>query len=237
MTPPNAPAVPVIVIGAHGRLGAFARDLLSASPEFDLVGEYDSGDAWLEQAGRVGAQLAFEATRAGLGAEHATALLDAGLRPVIATSGVTLEQNAALDAHARELGLGGLVVPNLSLGIMLLERACREFAAHLPDASILEEHRPEKVDAPSATALELARAVAAARGSTADADHAEVPIESVREAGRYAHHEVRLGAPGERLTLRHDMLGPEAFGPGILSSLRYARTATGMARGLAAALA
>jgi hypothetical protein len=38
------------------------------------------------------------------------------------------------------------------------------------------------------------------------------------------------------LTLRHDMLGPEAFGPGLLAACRFAAQATGIARGIGAAL-
>ena len=41
-----------------------------------------------------------------------------------------------------------------------------------------------------------------------------------------------FGAPGEVLTLRHDMSGPEAFGTGILASLRHVATANGVGRGL-----
>ena len=54
-------------------------------------------------------------------------------------------------------------------------------------------------------------------------------------SGLYAHQEVLLGQAGETLTLRHDMSGPEAFGPGILRALRYAATARGVARGIEAA--
>jgi len=48
----------------------------------------------------------------------------------------------------------------------------------------------------------------------------------------YSHQEVLFGAAGETLTLRHDMHGPSAFGPGILAALRYASVATGVARGI-----
>jgi 4-hydroxy-tetrahydrodipicolinate reductase len=47
---------------------------------------------------------------------------------------------------------------------------------------------------------------------------------------------VVFGAAGETLTLRHDMLGPEAFGPGIVAAVRFAARAAGVSHGLAAAL-
>ena len=226
-------ALRVAVLGARGRLGAFACAQLRASDQFELVGEFDSDDDWAAALPACRAQVGLEATRAGLGALHGLALLEAGVRPVIATSGVSLDQQAELDRAAREHDLGGLIVPNLSLGILLLERACRSFAAQLPAIEILEEHHEHKLDAPSGTALELARAVVEARGPQA---RGEVPIESRREAGRYAHHEVRFSGPGEQLTVRHDMQGPEAFGPGLLAALRYASVAVGVRRGLSHAL-
>lgn len=227
--------VRVALIGARGRLGSFAAGVLRAHAEFELVGEFSSQDAWPELLPDLGVDVAFEATRAGLGAAHGQALLAAGVRPVIATSGLSPAQGEALDHTARELGLGGLIVPNLSLGIVLLERACRDWAAHFPGIEILEEHHERKLDAPSGTALELARALTEARAGGPDQQR-EIPIESRREAGRYAHHEVRFAAPGEQLTVRHDMRGPEAFEPGLLAALRFARTALGVPRGLAHAL-
>jgi len=214
-TEPLPVVVPVAVIGARGRLGSFACRLLRASPAFALVGEFDSTSDWGADLARSGAVVALEATRAGLGSEHAQRLLRAGVRPVIATSGVDLEQGAALDREAREL-----------------ERACRDLAPHLPRVALREEHHPGKVDAPSGTALELRRALAEARDEAPEA----LAIESLRTEGRYAHHEVVLSGPGESLTLRHDMHGPEAFAPGLERALLYARTAVGIQRGLAHAL-
>jgi 4-hydroxy-tetrahydrodipicolinate reductase len=240
----SAARLAVAIVGARGRLGSFAASLLEGRPEFELAGSFDAGDDWPVSIRRCGARVALEATVAGQGYEHGMLLLQAGVRPVIATSGVTPEQCHALDARARELGLGGLVVPNFSLGSLLLQRFAAEAARHFPDAEIVELHHERKADAPSGTAAETARRIASARASTPLAPrrsneppergglHADVPVHSVRLPGLYAHQEVLFGAPGELLTLRHDMSGPAAFGPGILAGLRYAATATGIARGL-----
>ncbi len=225
-------AIPVAVVGARGRLGALACGLIEADAGLELVAAFDRDDDWRAAISASGAAVAFEATRAGLGFEHGLALLEAGLRPVIGTSGVELEQNARLDERARALVLGGVLVPNFSLGIALLRRVVAELAPRFAGAEIVELHHERKLDAPSATAAELARTIAAARGAPEGA----VPIHSVRLPGLYAHHEVQLGAPGERLTLRHDMSGPEAFAPGIAAALRYAAGAEGVGRGIELAL-
>jgi 4-hydroxy-tetrahydrodipicolinate reductase len=58
----------------------------------------------------------------------------------------------------------------------------------------------------------------------------------VRLPGLYAHQVVLFGAPGELYTLRHDMSGPEAFGPGILAGLDYVARASGVQLGIDVAL-
>jgi len=238
----------VAVIGVRGRLGGFAAALLAGRDDFDLVGGYDREDDWRRDVAESGALVALEATVAGRGCAHGLALLDAGVRPVIGTSGVSLEECERLDRRSRELGLGGLVVPNFSLGALLLQRFAEQGVRHFPDAEIIELHHERKADAPSGTAAQTARRIAAARSQPPRTPrraeeprdrggfHADVPVHSVRLPGFYAHQEVLLGAPGETLSLRHDMLGPEAFAAGILAALRYAAAASGVACGLEHAL-
>lgn len=221
----------VAIVGADGRLGRFACELLERSSEFELVARIGRERDLAVEVRAARADLAIEATRAGLGHAHARLLLDCGVRPLVATSGVSTEENDDLDRHARALGLGGLVVPNFSLGSWLLQRLCVEAAAWFERAEIVELHHDKKRDAPSGTALETAR-----RMRAAGAARREIPIHSVRLPGLYAHQEVLFGAPGEWLTLRHDMSGPEAFGPGLLAGLRYVARAEGVARGLDPAL-
>jgi 4-hydroxy-tetrahydrodipicolinate reductase len=227
----NPARLPVAVVGAHGRLGALACEAIAAAGDLELVARLDSKDT-LEQALRAsGARLVFECTRAGLGYEHARRILALGLRPVVGTSGVSLEETRALDLQARALELGGIVVPNFSVGMWLLQRAALDAARHFPRCEIIEMHHEKKLDAPSGTALDTAERLRALR-----ADGEAPPIHSVRLPGLYAHQLVIFGSSGESYTLRHDMSGPAAFGPGILAALRYAASARGVARGLDAAL-
>jgi len=220
----------VAVVGAAGRMGRFACGLLEESPEFALVARIVRGDSLAHVLAESGAVVALDVTVAGLGAEHGRVMLDAGVRPVIGTSGVAPDEVRALDEHARARGLGGLVVPNFSLGMACLNRAAELVARHFESIHVLELHHERKRDAPSASARATAARLARARGG------ASVPIQSVRSPGLYAHQEVLLGRAGETLTLRHDMQGPEAFGPGILAALRHALRARGVALGLEVAL-
>jgi 4-hydroxy-tetrahydrodipicolinate reductase len=221
----------IAVVGARGRLGALACEVIASAGDLELVARLSSRDRLEEELPRSGARVVLECTRAGLGYEHARRILELGLRPVVGTSGVGIEETRALDQLARARGLGGLVVPNFSLGMWLLQRAAEEAVRHFPQCEIVELHHEKKLDAPSGTALDTAERLRAQR-----ADAKAPPIHSVRLPGLYAHQLVIFGSAGESYTLRHDMSGPAAFGPGILAALRYAATAQGVARGLDAAL-
>ncbi len=59
-----------------------------------------------------------------------------------------------------------------------------------------------------------------------------VPIHSVRLPGFVAHQEVLFGGAGETLTIRHDSLSRESFGPGIVLAVRNVRRQTGCTIGL-----
>lgn len=213
----------VCVLGAGGRMGRFACALLGRSAGFELAGRAES-EAEIEAALR-GATLGLDFTVAGLGAAHGRRLLEAGVRPVIGTSGVDEGELAELDALARARGLGGRVVPNFSLGAWFLARMAHEAGGLFARLEIVETHHEKKRDAPSGTAAALARELERDTGE-------QVPVHSLRLPGAYAEHAVHCGAPGETLELRHAMSGPEAFAPGILFALELAATDEGVRLGL-----
>ena len=83
------------------------------------------------------------------------------------------------------------------------------------DVDIIESHHEAKIDAPSGTALALARMLAQEGQFLRNQSEEEplpgtrggevggVGIHSVRMMGRSAHHEVVFGTAGQTLTLRH----------------------------------
>lgn len=245
----SGPRIKVAVIGARGRLGSFACRLFESSRAFELVGAWERSDDWIRAAPSSGARVVFEATRAGQGFAHGQALLELGLRPVIATSGVSPDEVQALDSLARQRDLGGIVVPNFSLGAWLMQRAAELFAPHFAQAEIVEAHHTRKADAPSGTALDTARRIARSRAGAgaaafsavaSDAARGEVrdgvALHSLRIEGVYARQEVLFSGPGEVLAVRHEMGGPEAFAPGIERAMHFAAECRGMHLGIGAAL-
>jgi len=223
----------VVVLGAGGKLGRFACQLLDEDPAFEVVARARSHDDLAAVLDAARPDVVFESTVAGLGARHAQLALEHGVRPLVATSGVTPAESAALDDLARERGLGGLYAPNLSRGMWLMQRMVEEAARHVAACEIVEMHHDRKRDAPSGTAADTARRVRAVRAEVDPASAGrDVPIHSVRLPGILAHQEVLFGAPGELLTLRHDALSSEAYGPGIRAGLRYVSSAVGFPTGI-----
>lgn len=241
----SAAPIAVAVIGAAGRLGQFACRVFEGDARWRLVARYERSDPWPQMLGASGAQIAFEATRAGSGFEHGRRILAAGVRPLIATSGVSVEEVGELDRLARERGLGGLVVPNFSVGAWLLQRAAELAAAHFEQVELLEAHHPRKADAPSGTALECARRISRARAASGAAPFGAQPsaaargevrdgiaIHALRLPGVYARQEAHFASAGELFVLRHEMSGPEAFGPGIALAALHCARCSGVGLGL-----
>jgi 4-hydroxy-tetrahydrodipicolinate reductase len=131
-----------------------------------------------------------------------------------------------------------LVVPNFSVGAVLMMRFAAVAAPFFESAEVIELHHAGKADAPSGTAGRTAAMISSARSAagagpmpdaTATATAAagargavvdDVHVHSVRLAGLVAHQEVLLGGHGEVLTIRHDSLDRASFMPGVLVAVR-----------------
>jgi 4-hydroxy-tetrahydrodipicolinate reductase len=169
---------------------------------------------------------------------------------VIGTTGLFDEDFAEIDAAAREVGVG-VATGNFSLTAALLQHLGRIAARHVRSFEIIEQGAAAKPDVPSGTARELAELLARERGPLAPgaaveligppeargAAIADVPVHSIRLPGTSPTVEVVFGAPGERLTIRHEEQGDAAiFVDGTLLAARRVQALAGLVRGLDALL-
>ncbi len=155
-----------------------------------------------------------------------------GVGLVIGSTGLNDGDLQQLDALSKEHGVGIIVAPNFALGAVLLMHLARRAAPFFEYADIIEMHHEAKIDAPSGTALSIARAIAQegkfkrnvpekeTLAGTRGGDHNGVSVHSVRMAGRSAHHEVIFGTAGQTLSLRHDTLSRDCYMPGVLKAVR-----------------
>jgi len=186
-------------------------------------------------------------TRADAAHANALAALDAGVSPVIGTTGMSAEQVEEIGARAAERGVGAFLAPNFALGAVLMMVFARQAARFFPEVEIIELHHERKVDAPSGTALRTAQLIlenrgertvarpsaedfklAGARGGELDG----IRIHSVRLPGHVAHQEVIFGGLGQTLTIRHDSIDRSSFMPGVLLACKRVRSQSGLVVGL-----
>lgn len=167
----------------------------------------------------------------------------AGKPLLIGTTGFAPQPTEAeLAGASREIAL--LVAPNTSLGVTLLSELVRTAARALPpqfDIEILERHHHMKRDAPSGTALALARCAAEGRGlppaeaitnvncvRTGPRRQGEIGFAVLRGGDVVGEHEVWFAGPGERLALSHQATDRAIFARGALrAALWLARQPAG----------
>jgi 4-hydroxy-tetrahydrodipicolinate reductase len=165
--------------------------------------------------------------------------IERGLTAIVGTSGFDAARLAEVDGMlAGRPGARAMVVPNFSVGAVLMMRFAAQAAPFFESAEVIELHHAGKADAPSGTSSRTAAMISEARSTAglgpppdatvSAADGARgtevdgVHVHSVRLAGLVAHQEVLLGGHGEVLTIRHDSLDRASFMPGVLMAIRGA---------------
>ncbi len=231
----------VVVIGAYGKMGRISCQTLKANPEFKLLAELGRGDSLSAALQQHQPDIVLDFTRPECVFEHALQAIEHQVRPVIGTSGLTLEQIEQLTARCLQQQLGAMVVPNFSIGAILMMRFAAQAAQYLPAVEIVELHHGEKVDAPSGTARKTAECLSesvtlAPIDSPNALSYKGVPIHSVRLPGLFAHQAVRCHAKAETLTIKHDAHSRESMMPGVVLSLQRVMQLSSLEYGLASAL-
>jgi 4-hydroxy-tetrahydrodipicolinate reductase len=234
------------VFGSRGRMGAEVCRAVDSAPDLELAAALDLGD---DRAPAEAAEVMVDFTHPDAVMDNISWCIDHGIHAVVGTTGFTDELLSRLRATlADHAGVGVLIAPNFSIGAVLMMRFAEQAAAFYESAEIIELHHPGKADAPSGTAANTARRIAAARhaaalGAPPDATVQELPgargaqvdgirVHGLRLRGLVAHQEVLFGAEGETLTIRHDSLDRVSFMPGVLAAVRAISARPGLTVGI-----
>jgi 4-hydroxy-tetrahydrodipicolinate reductase len=193
-------------------------------------------------------QVLIEFTTAEATAGLARAAAGAGAALVSGTTGLGADADAALAAAARAVAV--VHAPNMSRGVALLAELAARAAMALPDfdVEIEERHHRLKADAPSGTALALARVVARARGVGEEAyrhgragrgvrSPEEIGLHALRGGDWVGEHTIFLAGAGETIELRHRAESRTAFVSGALAAAAFAAGAPPGRYGMAEVLA
>ena len=219
----------VVVAGAAGRMGRLVVPFLAAADGVDVVGTLVRGSDASAELARARPDVLVDFSLAPASREIAPLAAERGISPVVGTSGLSEADVGTLRAACARHGVGGLLVPNFSVGAVLQMRQAAELARHLRLAALREVHHPGKKDSPSGTALATLRRIREAGGG-------EVTIESTRREGALAEQDVVFAGDGEEVALRHVVSDRRAYLPGVLLAVRRVRALQGLHVGLDALL-
>ena len=252
----------VLVCGAAGRMGQHVAQAVVAEPDLQLVGLCDLSNIPDDIAQSVpdivcGSNLAavinesspevmVDFTDASAGTDNILLAIDAGVSPVVGTTGFSPRDLEEIDTRSRVAGVGAFIAPNFALGAVMLMQMCETAGPFFDHIEIIELHHDKKIDAPSGTALHTAQGIIDARGKDAakvptdtftlegvrGGDYKGIKLHSVRLPGLVAHQEVMFGALGQTLTIRHDSTSRDSFMPGVILAVRRVRALEGIVIGL-----
>jgi 4-hydroxy-tetrahydrodipicolinate reductase len=226
--------IKVGVLGAKGRMGSEVCRAVEAADGMELAAAVDVGD---ERDSLTECDVIVDFTHPGAVMDNLRWCLSRGSNVVVGTSGFDEARLASVAGWLDDAPLArALIVPNFSIGAVLMMSFAEKAARFFESAEVIEMHHATKADAPSGTATRTASLIAAARdaaglGPVPDATVSEVDgargavmdgvrVHSVRLAGLLAHQEVMLGGHGEILTIRHDSMDRSSFMPGVLLAVR-----------------
>lgn len=223
------------IAGITGRMGQLLADEAKAAGA-TVTGGTDINNPDLTPIAEA-SDVIVDFTNAAATRRHAEIMAAHGKAWVLGTTGLTLEDEAAVTATAGKIPV--VYAANFSTGVNLVLALSERMAAALPadgyDAEIIEMHHRQKVDAPSGTAVAMGRAVAKGRG---------IVLEDNMESGRHGHtgarktgaigfaalrggqvvgeHSLIFAAGSEQIVLTHRAFDRRSFATGAIRAAFWA---------------
>ena len=234
----------IAISGANGRMGRAVFDLVKESENHSViygVDTYPYGDLpYPIYSSFDGVDLAVDVIIDFSSPLALDGLLDYAIRTntkvVLATTGYTDEQYRRIKYASEQVAI--FHSANMSLGVSLLGRISKESAKFLGDdfdIEIVESHHSKKIDAPSGTALSLAKGINSVKDKSMDLvfgrdnfskrrEQKEIGIHSIRGGSISGIHEVLFLGNGECVKLAHQAESKDIFVRGALRSAEFLMT-------------
>ncbi|WP_257161269.1 4-hydroxy-tetrahydrodipicolinate reductase [Corynebacterium cystitidis] len=240
--------IKVGVLGAKGRVGSAVVAGIKVADDLELVAEIDVDDS-LTALVDVGAEVIVDFTTPNVVMDNLEFCVSNGIHAVVGTTGFDEERydkvRGWLDNNPE---VGVLIAPNFAISAVLAMAFAKQAAPFFESAEVVEYHHPNKLDAPSGTAVKTAQGIAQARrdaGMAAMPDATEqalegsrgadvdgVKVHAVRMTGMVAHEDIVFGTKDQTLTIRQDSYGRASFVPGVLTGVRNVQAHKGLTIGL-----
>lgn len=211
-----------ILLVGHGKMGQLVGELAGQygcevagviDPASPRHGGAADAECW------AGVDVAIDFSTADSVVTNTSALARRGISLVVGTTGWGPHE-AALRQVIADSGVGIVVAPNFSTGVVLFEaivaRAAKLFAPQADFGAFLHEaHHAAKKDAPSGTALLLKRSMEQAGFPR------PIDVAATRAGFIPGTHTIGFDGPAETITLTHAARDRTAFARGALAAARW----------------
>jgi 4-hydroxy-tetrahydrodipicolinate reductase len=232
-------AIKVSVVGATGRMGALALEVIDREDRFELHSALSSRSDLSEI---IGADVIFDVTKLEVSQRVVNFAIEHNIPVLVGTSGWSAAHVSTIADAVRDHAATVVIVPNFSIGSMLATKFAAEAAKFFESIEIVEAHHQHKVDSPSGTAIRTAELIAGARGDAPVVIGAGqeargklvegIPVHSLRLSGVSAKQDVYLGGQSELLTISHETTSVAAYANGISMALIFTAANPGLHIGL-----
>jgi len=244
----------IAVFGICGRMGVSITGELLKEKDLELVGGFDKFNvgedigkiigtaevgkkiyATYDEIKKLNPELIIDFTGTDIVYQTINWAIDNGIDILVGTTGLQKEELASIKRKASGLKSKIFIVPNFSIGAVIMIKISGMLAKYFDNCEIIELHHDKKKDAPSGTSIFTAEQIyrsrifnrdrlkkdesetlKAARGAFSDGIH----IHSIRLPGVLAHQEVIFGTVGQTLTIKHDTIDRLSFYPGVILAIR-----------------
>ena len=248
--------VNVIVAGAAGRMGKRIIGIINETDDITLSGAFEHAESPFvgHDAGQIAGtgesgvkihgsldevidsgdvMIDFTVPKATV--ENLDKAASAGIAAVIGTTGFSGEELKEINRIAGKMRC--VLAPNMSVGVNVMFKVAAEMAEILGrdyDIEVFEAHHRLKKDAPSGTAVGLAKRLAEATGRDFDKTAVysrkgiigertdeEIGIQTIRAGDITGDHTVLFGGTGERLELTHRAHNRDNFARGAVRAAKW----------------
>src|SRR5690348_14213564 len=146
-------------------MGTAVCQTVDATDDLELVAMIDQGDG-LYSTTDAGAEVVVDFTTPDVVMDNLHWCIDQGINVVVGTTGFTEHRLERVRTWlSRKPDVGVVIAPNFALGAVLMMEFAERAARLFPSVEIVEQHHPQKLDAPSGTAVQTAAVIGAARAA------------------------------------------------------------------------
>ena len=172
--------------------------------------------------------------------------LESGINCITGTTGFSYEQLDKIKKITEEKNLTTLIIPNFSIGAVLMMMFSEKAGKYFDNVEIIEMHHEKKKDSPSGTAIKTAEMISKnnnkfnfnlpesfetvenVRGGHIN----NINIHSIRMPGFVATQEVLFGGTGQVFVIKHQTINRTAYMDGVILAIKKSLELNGYIYGL-----